>query len=821
MEFTRRYLPMEWEERWRREKETRKREIEEGGEEGIENDKCELRRIVAYNDSRMGLMNGRGDKEGSEVQVRYSSDSSQEHMSAEALRDERVGHNVRTYHSKTYIKDVFIALKEFRDSSLLTDLTLSTENGDSFGVHSPILAAVSSFIGSQLREKSKVQSDNDKNGRVNKWSMSLGPEVDHVGLQAVLEFAYTGVVTTLNKDTVVKIKAAAQALEVCRLLDLCIQVQRMKEGESPKKKEQQIFELEQIKITLQSIEQLWADRVGCDIILDVDGTLFHVHRVILAASSDYFRGMFTCGMRESHQTCVALPFLLASELDALISYSYSGTLPLSWDCVFEITCMALQLQFQPALSLCLDFMRQEMQASSCLDVASFAEAYRMSELLEEANDFVLRNFWEVSTTTKFHDLQAEKLLDFLRCDGLCAPSELAVFRAVISWVEADPEERLDQAALLMKGVRFPLMTFREFREVRAINLRMECFGNKKLELYGFALKEFGFSLPESQDQCRVRRPKDALVLVGGDQLNPDVGQRIPSRELWFANSLRSGTGLIKEIEWRRLGQMPEKPKFRHGVAAMRGRLYVVGGCYFYTKDDIMKSTYSYDPVKDNWKRLADLQECRSNFSVVVHKEYLCAIGGDKEINTNVDSVEMYNADTDSWSFAQPLDQALSGHAVTVIDGGIFISGGFNCKYKCLVSMCLYHPEVGTTYLADMSHDRAQHCMEALRGRLYVVGGVCNLQKFYTDQQACEVYDPAADFWTAFASLPVAHVGAASAVLEDKIYVLGGYCQDDYSESGLVHRFDPSTQQWENVGKLPEAVTDIRACLMRLPQHLRQ
>lgn len=43
-----------------------------------------------------------------------------------------------------------------------------------------------------------------------------------------------------------------------------------------------------------------------------------------------------------------------------------------------------------------------------------------------------------------------------------------------------------------------------------------------------------------------------------------------------------------------------------------------------------------------------MQEFRSNFSVVVQEERLYAIGGDKEINTNVDSVEMYDADTDSW-----------------------------------------------------------------------------------------------------------------------------------------------------------------------------
>lgn len=62
----------------------------------------------------------------------------------------------------------------------------------------------------------------------------------------------------------------------------------------------------------------------------------------------------------------------------------------------------------------------------------------------------------------------------------------------------------------------------------------------------------------------------------------------------------------------------------------------------------LHTCYSYDPVQDSWKRLADMQEFRSNFSVVVHGKLLYAIGGDKEINTNVDSVEMYDPGTDSW-----------------------------------------------------------------------------------------------------------------------------------------------------------------------------
>lgn len=41
-------------------------------------------------------------------------------------------------------------------------------------------------------------------------------------------------------------------------------------------------------------------------------------------------------------------------------------------------------------------------------------------------------------------------------------------------------------------------------------------------------------------------------------------------------------------------------------------------------------------------------EFRSNFCAVAQQGRLYAIGGDKAINTNVDSVEMYSLDSDSW-----------------------------------------------------------------------------------------------------------------------------------------------------------------------------
>lgn len=112
-------------------------------------------------------------------------------------------------------------------------------------------------------------------------------------------------------------------------------------------------------------------------------------------------------------------------------------------------------------------------------------------------------------------------------------------------------------------------------------------------------------------------------------------------------------------------------------------------------------------------------------------------------------------------------------------------------------------------------------MEALEDCLYVAGGITTDDNVtVVDQLACEVYCPAADTWTTFTPLLVPHVGAGSAVLEGKFYLLGGYSQEDCSDTNMVHRYDTTTEKWENIGKMPGPNNDLQACVLCLPQHLR-
>ncbi|XP_031160237.1 kelch-like protein 33 isoform X2 [Sander lucioperca] len=682
---------------------------------------------------------------------------------AEHAMDEEADSNdedvVKIYCKGDYHTDIFRNLAEFRDSFLLTDLTLSTEDRGSFHVHSPVLAAVSSHIREGLSRcnvgNDTVDERKDTSVGVHRWSVSLGPEVDNVGLKAVVEFAYTGLISCLNNNTVHQIKAAAQTLGAPRVLDLCNEEGEKSTKTGEKKKKKRLSAAEQMMVSLQSIKQLWMDRVGCDVILEALGGSLHVHRVILAVCSDYFRGMFTLGMRESHQPCVTLPFLLASELEVLIDSSYTGALPLSWKYVFEITSTALQLQYQPALSLCLNFLHQEINPHSCLDLASFAEAYEMVQLLEVADDYFLRQFQKVACTSKFKDLPVKQLLKYLNSRSLCVPSEFVLFKAVVAWIQAKPKLRLKFAEELMKTIHFSLMTSKEFKEVQSLKMWSD---HSLAKLYKAVFEDFC----SNESQCRTYLPKESLVLIGGDQNSED--SRSISRELWFGNSLRNYKMEERDMEWRKLGEMPEPERFCHEVAVLKGQLYVFGGKKYYGISDSVNSVYS---------------------------------------------------------FMWPLDLPLGGHVANVSQGRIFVSGGLSSHHQFLSSMFLYHPETGSTYLANMAKPRACHCMVTLGECLYVAGGFTAADDMsFVDQLACEVYNPVADSWTAFTPLPVPHIGAGGAVLEGKFYVLGGYSQENYRDTKMVHCYDPTTQSWQNMGKMPGPNNDIRATVLYLPPQFR-
>uniref|UniRef100_A0A5F9D3P0 BTB domain-containing protein n=1 Tax=Oryctolagus cuniculus TaxID=9986 RepID=A0A5F9D3P0_RABIT len=91
---------------------------------------------------------------------------------------------------------------------------------------------------------------------------------------------------------------------------------------------------------LQGLAALHAQGQLLDVALTVNREAFHAHKVVLMACSDYFRAMFTGGMREVSQDVIELKGVLARGLRHIINFAYSTKVTLDLDCVQDVLAAA-------------------------------------------------------------------------------------------------------------------------------------------------------------------------------------------------------------------------------------------------------------------------------------------------------------------------------------------------------------------------------------------------------------------------------------------------------------------------------------------------
>ncbi|KAM3821675.1 kelch-like protein 33 [Vipera latastei] len=704
--------------------------------------------------------------------------------------------------SEGHAEGFFTAALLLRGQDLLVDTTVTLGQKD-YKAHSILLAAVSSVFLQRL--ECGVQE-----------GMNLDGVSTPSGWEAILNFAYTG---ELGPIPIVAgdILDAAEALGVPRVAEICKVVLIGIENED------RLSPVEEKWKTLQRLEELYNEGIGWDMELKAEEDTFRVHRLALACGCEFFHGMFTSGMKETQQTKVPLcTQFTAADLGLIISFAYTGVLRGGWDYIFEAAQAALQYQVSGILDLCLDLFHYKLTPETCLDVLSFAHAYSLHDLESTAEKFILNNFARVMKTPKFLDISVNQLVDFLGSDSLYILHELEAFQGAVHWLTADWAGRMNCAEKVLQCIRFPLMSTRELKQVRKEEMMADPGRLYTLMVQSLASIPPGPSKME-QLPCRVRYPEKVIVISGGDTLTKNMATRSPCQDFWFTHRFLNGIGLVKQVEWRRLGYLPEQPRFRHAVVVKDNKMYLFGGKHYYGVRDTMCSVFRFDPLCGSWERLADMTNCRSYFPAVFLHGFFYALGGSSNEVYCLDSVECYEPQSNTWRPCAPLPTPVCGHAACVLDGWIYITGGSDGSCRCQSSLIRYRPDGPPLLLAPMQEERAGHIMEVLNGRIYVAGGLRwrDGHGGYADQLACEMYCPDQDLWVTLCPLPQAHVIAASAILNGELYILGGYSHNTYRDTHLIHCYNPSHDRWVNLGTLPQAYADLKACILEVPSSYRQ
>ena len=111
-------------------------------------------------------------------------------------------------------------------------------------------------------------------------------------------------------------------------------------------------------------------------------------------------------------------------------------------------------------------------------------------------------------------------------------------------------------------------------------------------------------------------------------------------------------------------------------------------------------------------------------------------------------------------------------------------------------------------VAPMGTARTGHAAAVLDGKLYAVGGFNDDDGYLS---SVERYDPALNAWEAVAPMATARYAHAVAVLDGKLYAVGG--DGGGTRLSSVERYDPSVGAWEAVAPMAAARMKAFAVLM--------
>lgn len=128
------------------------------------------------------------------------------------------------------------------------------------------------------------------------------------------------------------------------------------------------------------------------------------------------------------------------------------------------------------------------------------------------------------------------------------------------------------------------------------------------------------------------------------------------------------------------------------------------------------------------------------------------------------------------------------------------------------SWVVYDKDSYWVRLADMPEGLEQHGFEELNGLLYVVGGRSD-----TDHSnRTYAYDPASNTWSRKADLPPDVVGVQSPVLRavnGKLYLIGGHNSQIHETFNRTFEYNPATNNWIEKAPMPTIREDMASAVV--------
>lgn len=585
---------------------------------------------------------------------------------------------------------------------------------------------------------------------------------------------------------------------------------------------------------LSGFQRLRSQQKMCDVVLEAGGVCFPCHRALLASSSEYFWALFGDTTAERLACSVSLPVLTPQGLDAILDFLYSGWLSVSPRSLPVVLEAARYLQVEPAVSICERFIIDDLSLESCCGYANLAEHHALSDALEAANQTIAMEMATLLRDNKddLLGLNVQSLMAVLDADDIPKVKEAELIKLALDWLTENGPIPLLKSNLLLSRLRFGLVASSELTGLSRAHRAMATPLIRGQLTRALEYHRLGPAQPIRQSrQSTLRASPNRVLLVGGGS-SPDQPER---QLLTFDPRSRKFSPLTSSLPLRLRN---------HCVCSVGGFLFLIGGEEVKEgEEDGKKSVtvatsnqvWRYDPRFDRWEPLAPMLERRAQFCCCVVDDVIYAIGGrqtrqDGDVLAAVASVEFYDMENRVWRRGAALPQPLYGHACTVLDHSIYVSGGIVGQPGSILGSNPTDNQDGRSQSSGdfLSWDlkarawerrtsmiiaRFSHRLAAAHGLIYALLGMfepfCDIER----------YDPRSDHWIRLQPLLNGSFNYGMVTMPSgNLLVFGGRRWTDGQEVIVrsVLEYDTKRDRWREICQLPRPLTGTECTLLPLP-----
>jgi N-acetylneuraminic acid mutarotase len=225
-------------------------------------------------------------------------------------------------------------------------------------------------------------------------------------------------------------------------------------------------------------------------------------------------------------------------------------------------------------------------------------------------------------------------------------------------------------------------------------------------------------------------------------------------------------------------------------------LILLSACLFF---EIAVSTNL--KAQNIWALVTPLPTARYSMPAAVVDNIIYVFGGWNNSQKTVDEVEFFNPATLTWGSEAKMTSSRGDFTATVLDNKIYLIGGRSNMDEDILNLVeVFDPATNEWSSAkEMPEGRCLHASCACNGKIYVFGGISGDDWNHPCAAVLE-YDPAEDAWSAKSNMEIPRFEFSAVNVNERIYTLGGLFVDGTTThyGGYIERYNPETDAWKSL-----------------------